>query len=262
MRLARRLSGGGAVFHDMGNLNFTFLVTEENYDLDRQLSVIESMCRSFGISAVRSGRNDILAEGKKFSGNAFFNSKGKSYHHGTLLIDADTEKMSRYLNPSKAKLTAKGVTSVRSRVANLTQFNPTITIASAKQAMIQAFSSTYKLEAEFLSIPASDEASILADAEKMGDWNWLFGSPLPCTVSCQSKFDWGEISCNLDVISGIIAHCKVFTDAMDWSVAPKLENSLINCRFTLPDMEQAIQNNLQIQESIAGDIVTMLKENL
>ena len=123
VKLARRLSGGGAVFHDLGNLNFTFLVSEENYDLDRQLSVIEAMCHTFKISAERSGRNDILVEGKKFSGNAFYNSKGRSYHHGTLLVNADMQKMPRYLNPSKAKLAAKD-TDTQGKLPFLTTITP------------------------------------------------------------------------------------------------------------------------------------------
>ena len=87
--LARRLSGGGAVFHDLGNLNFTFLMREADYDLPRQLTVIERACRSLGIPAERSGRNDLLADGRKFSGNAFYKHNGKAYHHGTLMLDVD-----------------------------------------------------------------------------------------------------------------------------------------------------------------------------
>lgn len=261
VKLARRLSGGGAVFHDLGNLNFTFLVTEDNYDLDRQLSVIETMCRSFGIDAVRSGRNDILVDGKKFSGNAFYNSKGRSYHHGTLLIDADMQKMPRYLNPSKAKLTAKGVASVRSRVTNLKDSQPALNVAVVKQAMVQAFSSVYGLDVEFLSISEKDCAFILEDTAKMCDWNWLYGTPLPCTFSCQKKFEWGEITCNFDVASGVIQHSQVFTDAMDWAVALELEKSLLHCRFTLTDIRQAIQC-ANIQKKFADDILNMLTENL
>ena len=262
VKLARRLSGGGAVFHDLGNLNFTFLMREENYDLNRQLSVIEQMCQGFGISAMRSGRNDVLVEGKKFSGNAFFTSKGHCYHHGTLLIDADTAKMSRYLNPSKAKLSAKGVSSVRSRVVNLKDLCPDLTIANVKLGMIQAFSSTYGLETESLSIPDSDMPAILADAEHMGDWNWVFGTPLPCTLSCGAKFDWGELSCNFNVASGIIQQCQVLTDAMDWTLAEKLEECLTGCRFTLADMQHTLQKNTQIPSVNARDILTMLAENL
>ena len=101
-KLARRLSGGGAVFHDLGNLNFTFLVPTADYDLDKQLKVIELACEKLGVKVERSGRNDILADGRKFSGNAFYKNGPRAYHHGTLMVDVDREKMGRYLNPSKA----------------------------------------------------------------------------------------------------------------------------------------------------------------
>ena len=133
--LARRLSGGGAVFHDLGNLNFTFLVPQAEYDLDRQFTVIKEAVNMLGLNTERSGRNDVLAEGRKFSGNAFYKNGKQAYHHGTLLVDVDMDKLGRYLNPSKAKLPAKGVDSVRSRVVNLKELNSQITIASLKNAM-------------------------------------------------------------------------------------------------------------------------------
>ena len=131
-RLARRLSGGGAVYHDLGNLNFTFLLCEEDYDLTRQLSVIRRACSLCGIETEISGRNDLLASGRKFSGNAFCHHEGRAYHHGTLLIDVDADAMGRYLSPSKAKLEAKGVESVRSRVVNLRELNPALTVDMLK----------------------------------------------------------------------------------------------------------------------------------
>ena len=91
VRLARRSSGGGAVFHDLGNLNFTFSVTEENYDLHRQQQVILAACRLLGLRAELSGRNDLLAEGRKFSGNSFYAHNGRAFHNGTLLVDADMQ---------------------------------------------------------------------------------------------------------------------------------------------------------------------------
>ena len=90
--LARRLSGGGAVFHDLGNLNFTFIMRKEDYDLDKQLAVIQKACAYAGIDAQKSGRNDLLADGRKFSGNAFYQNRTHAYHHGTLMVDVDRDK--------------------------------------------------------------------------------------------------------------------------------------------------------------------------
>ena len=127
--LARRLSGGGAVYHDMGNLNFTFSLRTEDYDLRRQQSVIVEACRMLGIPAEISGRNDILTNGCKFSGNSFYSHNGCSFHNGTLLLSVDMANLGKYLTPSKVKLESKGVASVRSRVINLTELVPTLTVA-------------------------------------------------------------------------------------------------------------------------------------
>ena len=144
-KLARRLSGGGAVFHDLGNLNFTFLVPAADYDLDKQLKVIELACEKLGVKVERSGRNDILADGRKFSGNAFYKNGPRAYHHGTLMVDVDREKMGRYLNPSKAKLSSKGVDSVRSRVVNLKELASDTTIELLSQKLAEAFGQVYGL---------------------------------------------------------------------------------------------------------------------
>ena len=107
--LARRLSGGGAVYHDLGNLNFTFLVSKENYSIDRQLEVIVKAVQKLGAKAEKSGRNDILIDGKKFSGNAFYRHGDHCYHHGTIMVAVDKERLGSYLTVSTAKLQSKGV---------------------------------------------------------------------------------------------------------------------------------------------------------
>lgn len=107
-KLSRRLSGGGAVYHDMGNLNFTFSLPTAEYDLHRQQRVIVEACRSLGIEASFSGRNDILAAGRKFSGNSFYHHNGCSFHNGTLLVSVDMSNLGKYLTPSQRKLQSKG----------------------------------------------------------------------------------------------------------------------------------------------------------
>lgn len=238
--LARRLSGGGAVFHDLGNLNFTFLVHQEDYDLDRQFSVIQEAVRSFGIPAEKSGRNDVLSDGRKFSGNAFYRNGTQAYHHGTLLVDVDMQKMGRYLNPSKAKLQSKGVASVRSRVVNLRELNPDVTIEGMKTAMAEAFSKVYGLPAVRLHPSMLDKPYVDSLCRKNGSREWLYGQKTPFTFQWEERFSWGEIQLNLQVQDGRIAKAKVYSDAMDWSIAPKLEKALTGCRFSRDALREAI----------------------
>ena len=239
-KLARRLSGGGAVFHDLGNLNFTFLMQKENYDLDKQLAVIQKACALAGISAEKSGRNDLLADGRKFSGNAFYQSRTHAYHHGTLMVNVDKEKLGRYLSPPKAKLEAKGVSSVRSRVVNLKELAPDLTIDTLKKHIAEAFCQIYGLQAESISLKDSDLVAIDALAREYGSWEYLFGNPLPFTFEAQAHYPWGHIQFQLNAKSGIITDAKVYSDAMDWSLPETLQQILIGCRFDTGSILQVL----------------------
>ena len=258
-KLARRLSGGGAVFHDLGNLNFTFLVSADNYDVDRQLSVIQAACSMAGIRAEKSGRNDLLADERKFSGNAFYQSKGRAYHHGTILICADMEKMQRYLSPSKAKLKSKGVNSVRSRVVNLQQLAPQLSIATMKKYMCEAFSQVYGLPATFLELSELAWTQIESDRLKNSSWDYLYGTPLPFSFTCEAKFDWGQVQVQLDAKNGHIQTVKVYTDSMDWQLPGVLEKALTGCRFSGDDIQMALYQNIA-DPQIADDLCQLFKE--
>ena len=139
----RRLSGGGAVFHDMGNLNYTFLSRDTEYDVQKQNSVIIEAIKRLGINAYCSGRNDILIHGKKFSGQAYYSENGYIYQHGTIMVDVNLEKMVQALMPSKLKLQAHGISSVKSRVLNLRSVCPEITVEAVKRSLKDSFCKTY-----------------------------------------------------------------------------------------------------------------------
>ncbi len=256
--LARRLSGGGAVFHDLGNLNFTFIMRKEDYDLDRQLAVIRKACEYAGILAEKSGRNDLLADGRKFSGNAFYQNQTHAYHHGTIMIDVDRDKLGRYLSPPKAKLEAKGVSSVRSRVVNLKELSPALTIDTMKEYMRRAFSEVYGLPAAAVTLNEDDLQAVDELRLQYGTWEYLYGSPLAFSFQCEDHFQWGHAHLQLDAKDGVIKTAKLYSDSMDWTLPVTVESALTGCRFETAAMIHALgQSNLQKQ--ICEDLCQMLK---
>ncbi len=254
--LARRLSGGGAVYHDAGNLNFTFLCSEEDMDIARNMRVIATACRLAGIDATVSGRNDILADGRKFSGNAFYHAGGRAYHHGTLLIRTDTERMQRYLTPPTAKLTAKGVKSVRARVVNLSELAPDL----APEAMVQFMLAAAEEVFGRAGVPfgALDEGAVERLAAEYGSWEYLYGAQPPFTVACEGQFAWGHAEMRLSVTKGVIGGVQTYTDAIDWTLSERVQTALVGCRFDVDELTAALRAALPVD--MADDLASLLKQ--
>lgn len=239
-RLARRLSGGGAVFHDMGNQNFTFLADNARYDLQKQTEVIRLAAKSFGIDAVRSGRNDILASGRKFSGNAFHRTKKASLHHGTILISSDLSKLGEYLAPSPEKLAAKGVESVRARVMNLCELNEEVTPEKMRQALLEAFAAVYRVQ----PVPFPKERIEQAGLERLtthySSEEWRLGRLSPFSYEMRHRFSFGELELLLEVRDGLVTDAKAYSDAMDADWIEGLGIALIGRPFQGEALAQAI----------------------
>ncbi|XCP86640.1 lipoate--protein ligase [Roseburia hominis] len=229
--LARRLSGGGAVYHDLGNLNFTFLVSKENYDLEKQLEVIKRAVQKLGGNAEKSGRNDILIDGRKFSGNAFYEHGTHCYHHGTLMVDVDIENLSKYLTVSKEKLKSKGVDSVKSRVANLKEYIPNLTIEALKAALRAAFEEVYGLKAGELRVSALKMEEVEESEKRFSSWKWLYGRKLDFQHELSYRFPWGQLTLQFMVEEGKVADVNVYSDSLKPELMGELPKYLKGIRY-------------------------------
>lgn len=238
--LARRLSGGGAVYHDLGNLNFTFLAQKPHYDVTKQHEVILQALLALGIRAERSGRNDILVDGRKVSGNAFYEHKGRCYHHGTLLMQVDGEKMSRYLNVSKEKLASKGVASVKSRVLNLVEVCPQLNAEILKAALTKAFAEVYGGLPVAMPLEAVDKDAWEALVARYSDWDWNYGRQFQFDRSMGNRFSWGRVDIELAIDSGHVRDAQVYSDALVPDFIDALAPKLIGVRYDGGEMSAAV----------------------
>ncbi len=259
--LVRRLSGGGAVYHDLGNLNFTFLVREADYDVKRQLSVILHAVRALGLEAELSGRNDITILGQKFSGNAFYRSQGHCYHHGTLLVNVDMSLLSRYLNVSPDKLASKGVKSVRSRVVNLTQYLPDLTVDALRRQLVESFGAVYGLTPVPLGDADLDQAAIDEATERFASWEWRCGAKVAFSEHVSKRFDWGGVELNWQIDAGLFKNVRLFSDGLEADLLASLPEALEGCRYE----ETTIRKRLadvpaedDAQRAVINDVTELL----
>jgi len=241
--LVRRHSGGGAVYQDLGNMNFTFLSSKKEYDRKRNFQIIINALKKFNINAETSGRNDILVEGKKISGSAFKETPNKAFHHGTLMMHVNLDELQNYLTPSKKKLLAKGTTSVRSRVANLNEFNENISFQSLTEAIIEEFFSCYqsKKNIEFLDHDKLSNTPLLLKYHDLLKSNeWRFGETPQFTHHLEERLSWGCIDLHLNVKGHKIQNVKIFSDALNVEIIQVLEKSLKDINYNKDSIKQAI----------------------
>lgn len=250
--LARRLSGGGAVYHDLGNLNFTFLAHKAQYSVDKQLSVIAGALQHFGIAAEKSGRNDILVDGRKVSGNAFYEHAGRCYHHGTLLMQVDGEQMARYLNVSKEKLASKGVASVKARVMNLVEVCPSLDADALKEALVSAFAAVYGGKPERLSLDAVNKEEWQTLEAHYRDWNWNFGRRFQFDRSLGHRFAWGQVDLALVIDSGYIRDAEVYSDALLPDFIDALAPAFCGQRYENKSLAEAVRSIAVTENAISA----------
>jgi len=228
VKLARRQSGGGAVYQDRKNLNFTFMSGVDVYDKDRNFEIIIDAIAELGINVETSGRNDMLCGGKKISGSAFKLTKDRAFHHGTLLVDVDLGRLQNYLNPDLLKLQSKGIKSVKSRVANLVEFNPVVNMDNLAAGITSSFFNRLGSGTEeVMNLDSLEKIPRLTEYyDTLRSEDWLYKKSPNFSHRLSRRFDWGGIEINIDVVHGSIAAAEIFTDSLYPEMIAKLEKAL------------------------------------
>jgi len=233
IRVVRRVSGGGAVYHDLGNLNFSFMTPQVMGRFNRYdhfTRPVIDVLRDLGVPAELGGRNDILVQGRKISGNAQFATPSRMFSHGTLLFDSDLDDVTVALNPKPGKVESKGVKSIRSRVANISEFvREPITVHELRERIVERiFGTRARARIPAIDLGDADWAAVqeLVDA-KYGTWEWNFGQNPASNVQRTQRFPAGEIDVRLDVQKGRIASARIFGDFMGREEVGALEARLV-----------------------------------
>ncbi|HEU5049922.1 MAG TPA: lipoate--protein ligase [Gemmatimonadales bacterium] len=235
IHVVRRISGGGAVYHDLGNLNFSFIAPYAPGRFNRYEAFtrpVIAVLRELGVPAELGGRNDILADGRKISGNAQFVSGDRMFSHGTVLVHTDLEVMPTVLTPRPGKIESKGHKSVRSRVANIREFlAEPLTAAELRSRLLEGIFGDASPEGR-LRLDDADWAAVRELAEsKYGTWEWNIGRSPPSNISRARRFPAGEIDVRIDVQDGRIAGVRFFGDFIGLEEVSALERRLTGVRF-------------------------------
>lgn len=231
IRVVRRNTGGGAVYHDLGNLNYSFITDVDGTDrqtYERFVSPIVNALGDLGLDACSSGRNDILVSGKKVSGTAQQVLKGRILHHGTLLFDADTVMIQGALNPDPEKFRSKSVKSVRSRVGNIRSFLPEDMTVRCFWEHLKSF--FLVSDAKQLVLTSDDLREITKLKEtKYDTWEWNYGKSPKCQIRSRNRFDGGSLDIHFSVEAGKISDIHIFGDYLAVRPTSELEEFLIGC---------------------------------
>lgn len=248
IHVVRRLSGGGAVYHDLGNLNFSFITKDDGdsfHDFAKFTKPVTEALKKLGVNAELSGRNDITAEdGRKISGNAQFSTRGRMFSHGTLMLDSEIENVVSALNVKTEKIKSKGIKSIRSRVANISEFlEEPISMEEFKQLILRYIFDVedvkdvpqYKLTAEDW-----DNIHKLAD-ERYKNWDWNYGRSPKFNIQHTKRIEGaGSYDVRLDVAKGTIKNAKVFGDFFGVGDIHVIEDTLIGCRYERQAISEAL----------------------
>ncbi|OHT13546.1 lipoyltransferase and lipoate-protein ligase containing protein [Tritrichomonas foetus] len=249
--LARRPTGGGAVYQDLGNTCWTFLAPK--LEIKENTQVLLSALTSLGIDAKQTGRNDIEFDGKKISGAAFRNLQYRTIHHGTMLMNVDMNTLTKALTVDHSKLKAKGVDSVRSRVLNLIEISPNITHEKFCDALIESFQKSYgKCPVEFIDKDRMlSEPNVALKYKQFSSKHWLFNKSSKAEINFSKRFPFGLFDVIIKVSEGESPLCSVHSDCLSNDVVEKFEdyvNEFLESQGNVSFFQSTFLQSLNSQE--------------
>lgn len=252
VHLARRTTGGGAVFHDLGNTNFTFLSPKDGYRRENNIAIVLEAMKSLGVSGYASGRNDLYldqADGpRKFSGSAYREKIDRAFHHGTLLLHADLGRLGRYLTPNPKKLQAKGKESVRAQVMNLAEVTAGIDHAAVTEALARSFARFYDEAPEVLNLSMASLREIpelKSQFEELSSFDWLYGKTLEFTQKCDAYLKLGFFDFHFRVENAVVTDLQIFSDCLFPGIVDDFREALLGKAYTADGVREALEPVLE-----------------
>lgn len=254
IKVVRRLSGGGAVYHDMGNLNFTFIVNDhgqEQFDFQTFTRPLVEALKALGVNAEFNSRNDIAIDGKKFSGNSQYAKRGRILHHGTILFNSNLATIQSALKVKKDKIESKGIKSVKSRVTNIADYlDEEYTLEDFKTALLKAMFENDNLE-KITLLEEEIRAIEQLKTEKYATWDWNYGKSPQYNLRKERKCDFGLITVLIQVVKGEIKDIHFYGDYFGNGDIQELESLFTGIKPTEEALLEVLKN-IELADYING----------
>ncbi|MDE0584518.1 MULTISPECIES: lipoate--protein ligase [Planococcus] len=255
IHVVRRLSGGGAVYHDHGNLNFSFITKDDGNsfrDFRKFTEPVVKALQDMGVNAELSGRNDLLAEGRKISGNAQFATRGRMFSHGTLLFDTKMDEVVSALKVNKEKIESKGIKSIRSRVANISEFlEQDMSVGQFREAVLHSIFAGEE-NVRFWELTDQDWDNIHElSRERYANWDWNYGKSPKFNIKHSHRFPVGGIDVRLQVEKGIVQEAHIYGDFFGVGDVAEIEQALTGVKYERAALAEAIEE-IDIPKLLGG----------